>query len=253
RAETARRREDDRQAQQERPAQAEQEETSRTAPKSPMSARVWSRVYSDAETILDRFPQLTEEHRTAIHGIVDRGGSSGSRRLVSVNLTSYLRYLSDDLHLITSQQATELYDSFFRTNARSPGLVLMAEQWVREEREQPRALPQPERMAPSPFEPREAPARTERYAYRFTVSGEHGVISTFDITSPRPIESQNDLVSVLRDRPEGLSVTRIARSGRRIELTNSDENLDTLAERLGSIRYDPRYTINITERKGGQA
>lgn len=232
------------QAREERPAARRQAEPPAAArPRGPMSDAVWSRAYSEAETIMDRFPSLTEEHRDAIHGILDRGGRESERRLVSVNLTEYLRYLSDDLHTISSAQATSIYDAFLGTNPRSPGLVLQAEAWMRQEAIRPAATPS--RIAG----PREAPspAREEMFVYRVQIREGGTVLSTFEVASPTRIENPGDLSSLLRERPDGLVVTRIGASGRRI--TVRGEQLDLFENRMGRLRFDPAREISITEQK----
>jgi len=237
-----------------------------------LSTDNWSRLYSDAETALDRLPALTEEHRTAIHGILDRCGTESERRLVAVNLTTYLRYLSSDLHIITDTEATQLYDSFMSTNPRSPGLVLQAE--ARRRDEATARAPEPTRMATAEGRERPAPARTESHVYRVTVlepvreeGGSRGpmasvpmpaqgeerpmrTLSTFEVVSPVPIESTTDLVTALRERPAGLAVTRIGAGGRRIRIQG--DQLDTFTTRMGQLRFDPNHEIAITEQQGGR-
>ncbi len=241
------------------PARSESapERAAHTGPERPASAAtrqmsdaVWSRLYSATEGVLDRYPQLNDEQREAIHNIMQRAGP-GSRRLVAVDLTSYLREMTGQ-RVLSAGQATTLYDSLMGSEQR-PGLAVQAEAWVRQEREI--RLPETTRMA-GRQEERPAPARAETYVYRVSVSetGRGGAapltISTFEIASPRPIESVSDLVELVRERPEGMRLTRIGSGGRRVRVPG--EQLELFASRMNRLRFDPDHAVTITEIQGGR-
>jgi len=242
------------------PAQRREEQAALQAPavpqpRSQMSNGVWSRLYSATEDVLDRYPQLSEEQRTAIHGIMDRAGP-GARRLVAVNLTSFLREISGPRQALTADQATNLYNALVGS-PEMPGLAVQAENWIREEREGARRMPEPTRMAAAEQREQPAPARTESHVYRVSViepareeGGAPRTISTFEVVSPTPIGGSTDLANVLRDRPEGLAVTRIGSGGRRIRIQG--DNLDTFSTRMSQLRFDPNHEIAITEQQVGR-
>ncbi len=138
-----------------------------------------------------------------------------------------------------------------------PGLAVQAENWIREEREGARRMPEPTRMAAAEQRERPAPARTESHVYRVSViepareeGGAPRTISTFEVVSPTPIENSGDLANVLRDRPDGLAVTRIGSGGRRIRIRGDD--LDTFTTRMSQLRFDPNHEIAITEQQAGR-
>jgi hypothetical protein len=237
------------------PAPRRDEQTAQPAPttaqpRSQMSNEVWSRLYSSTENVLDGYPQLTEDQRTAIHGIMDRAGPGG-RRLVAVNLTAYLRTLNEE-RTLSADQATNLYNALVGSEER-PGLAVQAERWIREGRET--RLPEPTRVAEQRERP--APARTESHVYQVSViepareeGGTPRTISTFEVVSPTPIEGSTDLANVLRDRPAGLAVTRIGSGGRRIRIQG--DQLDTFSARMAQLRFDPNHEIAITEQQPGR-
>lgn len=223
-------------------------------PRSQLSDATWSRLYSATETVLDSYPQLNEEQRTAIHNIMDRAGP-GSRRLVAVNLTSYLRELNGT-RVLNDEQATNLYNSLIGSEQR-PGLAVQAEAWVREERDT-RRLPEPNRLAAAEQRERPAPTRAETFVYRVSVveppaeeGGTARTISTFEVVSPRAIETTTDLATLVRERPEGLSVTRLGSGGRRVAIRG--DGLDTFGNRMNQLRFDPNHEVVITETQKGTA
>jgi hypothetical protein len=226
------------------------QEPAAAAPIRQMSDAVWSRLYSATESILDQYPQLSDDQRLAIQNIMERAGP-GSRRLVAVNLTSYLREMTGQ-RVLSAEQATTLYDSLMGSEQR-PGLAVQAESWVRQEREA--RLPEPTRMA-ARREERPAPARAETYVYRISVSelGQGGTatrtISTFEIASPRPLESVFDLVQLVREKPQGMILTRISSGGRRVSVPGSQ--LELFADRMNRLRFDPDHAVTITEIAGGR-
>ncbi len=236
-----------------------------------MSAQVWSRLYSATETVLDAYGQLNEDQRAAIQNIMARAGPGGGRRLVAVDLTSYLREMNGT-GVLTGDQATNLYNSLVGSEER-PGLAVMAENWMREERDTGRQSG-PARMAAAEQREMPAPARTEIHIYRVTVlepirdagrgtepvpsiaqparneGGRMRTVSTFEVASPVPLESSADLVAAIHDRPGGFSVTRLASDGRRIRIQGGQ--LDLFEQRMGRLRFDPEREIVITEQQGGR-
>jgi hypothetical protein len=224
--------------------QMEAPEQARPLMDSQMPTGAWTRLYSKGEEVLDRYPQLDENARTTIQGIVGRGGAASTRRREEVNLTEYLRMLSRDKHVITDKQATEIYNAFMGRN----GLLAQAEREVKEGREPNRQVfNQAEQQVA-----RRTPAPIRTYRYTFTVAAADTpdrMISRFNVDSPRPIESLRELGDLIKENPAGLAVTRIGAGGKVIPIKG--DQMETLGSRLVRLRYDDKYEVTLRERKAG--
>jgi hypothetical protein len=237
-----------------RTEEAPQEAAPGRRPHTVMSAQTWANAYSQTEGVLDGFPKLTEEHRTAIHNIVDQSGP-GNRPLVEMNLRSYLRFLSGDSHIITQREADNLFSGVM---AVSEG----AEQAVIAERRGTtvRGVPPTQRLAAAGLERRgeqaEAPAREERYVYRFTVMDARGanrsnprVMSTFEIVSPQRIEDAEHLSNFLGNPPPGTTIARVTGTGERIRIDNRPQEMARLRGGVQTIMNTPGLRIELAEQE----
>lgn len=199
------------------------------APRPRISDQRWADTYGRAETVMDRYSNLTDEQRDTIHNIIDLAGP-GNQRLVRMNLRSYLTRVQE-LGGVTRDQMDSLYHQLVRD------AVAYAEA-----PEPPQRLAQPTRRDEA------APAREETYVYRLAVSRREPaeLISTFEIVSPQPIESVRDLINALRS-PEGMQVTRLSNTGRRIPVPV--EQFDLLQGRLARIQFDPNIDISLERQR----
>lgn len=223
------------------PDRQEYREAAKPLQDSQMPPAIRAKLFSRGEGILDRFPKLDEDMRTTIQGIVGRGGVASTRRREEVNLTGYLRNLSNDRHAITDAEATRIYDAFMGPK----GALAQAEREVRESRE-----PLREMFAQAERREIGSPARTYRYSFTVATAGEAGkVLSTFNIDSPKPIGSLHELGNIAREHPDGLTVSRIASGGRTIAVTG--DQLELFGSRVVRLSYDDRYLATLNERKRG--
>jgi hypothetical protein len=247
RQETARRQEEQGEHQEQAPAR----EARPTAAPQTLSVG-----HSQSDEIMDRYPMLTDEHRTAIHNILDRAAPE-NRRLVEMNLQTYLRFLSDDQHVLTPDEAGRLRTELTVVAQGTEQAVLAGRRGSTLRMETPNRAAPPAPMMAERGE--EAPARQETYVYRFTVGNPAqgtrdnpgGVISTFEVSSPRELSGTGDLMEALRNPPAGMTVTRIANDGRRIDVGGNAEQMRTLVSRMDEISRNPALVVTLTEQERG--
>ncbi len=234
-------------------AQPQREEAApRPRVETQMSTQTWANAYSQVENILGRYPNLTQEDQDAIHNIVDRT-APGNRNLIEMNLRSYLRLLSGDRHVISQRDADQMFSDVM---AVSSG----AEEAIRAERRGPtvRQVPPEQRLARAGLRVRgqeeQAPARQEQFVYRVTVRDARGenrdnprTVSTFEITSPQPIEDAAHLSNFLGNPPAGTTVTRLGSGGARIPLNGQE--MARFRSGVNTILNTPGLSIELAQQE----
>ncbi len=248
------RRAEQRAAEQPAPRQEEQQAPQPQRVKSPMSAQTWANAYSQTEDILDRYPRLSEEQRTAVHNIVDLSAPE-NRSLVEMNLRSYMDHLVRNERVMSRQEADRMFSEVMV-------VVQGAEQSVLAERRGPtvKQAPPEQRLARAGLTPRgqeEAPARQETYVYRFSVIDARGVnrdhprtLSTFEVTSPERIQDADHLSNFLGSLPAGATVTRVRSDGSRIRVDDNEQEMARLRSGVQTILGTPGLRIELAEQEG---
>jgi hypothetical protein len=203
-----------------------------------MTAQTWAVAYSQTDEILAKYTTLTDEHRNAIQNIVDLSAPE-NRRLVERNLRDYVRYLARDARVLDEDQSEKLYGQIMV-------VVHGAEQSILALRRGPTRsyeIRQERRLEAAGLQRRDDEAPAREFVYRMSVRDRSRTISTFEISSPTEINSSAEFLRMLQNPPQGMAITRIARSGERTTLNNED--IELMRQRFDEMRGQDRYSIRL--------